>query len=72
MGLAAWFEWVLPPRWTGREARKRGGDGAVRDESTSDRWTPREFPAVSRPDAVAAMRAGGAAAAGDTFVGLCH
>lgn len=48
--------------------------GAVRDESTSDRWTPREFPAVSHPDAVAAMRAGARSAglAGDTFVGLCH
>jgi len=48
--------------------------GAVRDESTTDRWTPRGYPAVSHPDAVAAMRAGAVAAglADSTFVGLCH
>lgn len=48
--------------------------GAVRDESTSDRWTPQAFPAISHPDAVAAMSAGAVAAglAGQTYVGLCH
>jgi len=48
--------------------------GAVRDESTSDRWTPKAFPAVSHPDAVAAMRAGATASGLDeqTYVGLCH
>ncbi len=48
--------------------------GAVRDESTSDRWTPKAFPAFSHPDAVFAMQQG-AAAAGlteQTFTGLCH
>lgn len=48
--------------------------GAVRDESTSDRWTPRAYPAISHPDAVAAMRAGAlkAGLASETYVGLCH
>jgi uridine phosphorylase len=48
--------------------------GAVRDESTSDRWTPQAFPAISHPDAVSAMNAGAIAAglADQTFVGLCH
>jgi len=48
--------------------------GAVRDESTSDRWTPREYPALCRPEAVAAMCAGARAAglAEHTFAGLVH
>jgi len=48
--------------------------GAVRDESTSDRWTPVAYPAVSHPDAVAAMRSGAADSglAENTFLGLCH
>jgi len=48
--------------------------GAVRDESTSDRWTPTAFPALSHPDAVNAMRDGAVAAglADQTYVGLCH
>lgn len=47
---------------------------AVRDESTSDRWMPREFPAVSPPDAVAAMTAGARAAglAASTYAGVVH
>lgn len=48
--------------------------GAVRDESTSDRWTPREYPAVAHPSAVVAMCAGARAAglAEHTFTGLVH
>jgi len=48
--------------------------GAVRDESTSDRWTPRGFPAFSHPQAVSAMAEGAVAAglAKHTFTGLCH
>ncbi len=48
--------------------------GAVRDESTSDRWTPPAYPALSHPDAVDAMRRGALAAGlGErTFAGLCH
>ena len=48
--------------------------GAVRDESTGDRWTPRGFPAFSHPDAVLSMQEGAVAAglAGQTFTGLCH
>ncbi len=48
--------------------------GAVRDESTSDRWTPPSFPALSHPHAVAAMTSGARAAglADHTYVGLCH
>ncbi len=47
---------------------------AVRDEDVSDRWAPREFPAVSHPDAVAAMTAGAVRAglASETFRGICH
>lgn len=48
--------------------------GAVRDESTSDRWTPREYPAVSHPEAVAALCAGARAngLAEHTYAGLVH
>jgi uridine phosphorylase len=48
--------------------------GAVRDESTSDRWTPTAYPAFSHPDAVAAMRRGAESAglADHTAIGLCH
>jgi len=48
--------------------------GAVRDEATSDRWTPTAFPALSHPDAVLAMKRGAISAglADETFVGLCH
>ena len=48
--------------------------GAVRDESTSDRWTPRGFPAVAHPDAVAAMCRGArdAGLADHTFAGIVH
>jgi len=48
--------------------------GAVRDESTSDRWTPPSFPAISHPAAVNAMQRGALAAGlgGRTFTGLCH
>ena len=48
--------------------------GAVRDESTSDRWTPREYPALCHPHAVAALCAGAEAAglAEHTFAGLVH
>jgi len=47
---------------------------AVRDESTSDRWMPREFPAVADPGAVAAMIAGARAAglAEVSFAGVVH
>ncbi len=48
--------------------------GSVRDESTSDRWTPTAFPALSHPAAVAAMQQGArqAGLAEHTYAGLCH
>jgi len=48
--------------------------GAVRDESTSDRWTPREYPAISDPQAVAAMMQGAqdAGLASRCFTGIGH
>jgi len=48
--------------------------GAVRDEATSDRWTPTAFPALSHPAAVAAMQRGATTAglAEHTYAGLCH
>lgn len=48
--------------------------GAVRDESTSDRWTPPSFPAMSHIDAVGAMRRGALAVGlgSSTYTGLCH
>ena len=48
--------------------------GAVRDESTSDRWTPPAFPAFSHPHAVTAMQQGVTAVGlgEQTFSGLCH
>ena len=48
--------------------------GAVRDESTSDRWTPREYPAVAHPDAVTAMCEGAMdiGLADHTYAGLVH
>ncbi len=47
---------------------------SVRDESTSDRWTPREFPAVAHRHAVAAMCRGAedAELASHTFAGIVH
>ena len=48
--------------------------GAVRDESTSDRWTPPSYPAFSHPNAVQAMMNGATALglADQTFAGICH
>lgn len=48
--------------------------GAVRDESTSDRWMPRDLPALAHPAAVAAFCAGAADAglAELCFAGLVH
>ncbi|MCP4869630.1 MAG: nucleoside phosphorylase [Proteobacteria bacterium] len=48
--------------------------GAVRDEGTSDRWMPREFPAVAHAEAVAAMSEGArdAGLAEHTFAGVVH
>jgi len=48
--------------------------GAVRDESTSDRWTPPAFPAVSHHAAVAAMVQGAVQVglSDRTYTGLCH
>lgn len=47
---------------------------SVRDESTSDRWTPREFPAVAHRHAIAALCRGAedAELADHTFAGVVH
>jgi uridine phosphorylase len=48
--------------------------GAVRDEATTAHYAPREYPALSHPDALAAMAEGArrAGLAAETFRGLCH
>ncbi len=48
--------------------------GAVRDEATSDRWMPREVPALAHPQAVAAFCVGARDAGLDAlcFAGVVH
>lgn len=48
--------------------------GAVRDETTTDHYAPKEVPALAHPEAVAALAEGArrAGLAGQTFRGISH